>query len=132
MCSSDLEGFEENAEFLDMTYLDRDEVSRGTAFKPIGPLLWLKAGATGSRISQKNTPFAIPAGARYGVLFDIAGWRAFARELDARPEVTDAFIVTDSLAQYQQVVAELPPAVSASMLYDDYLRNFEINGGGAL
>ena len=40
-------------------------------------------------------------------------------------------IVTDSLAQYQQVAAELPPAVEVSMLYEDYLRNFEINLGGA-
>jgi adenine-specific DNA-methyltransferase len=126
------DGLEENVEFLELTYLDHDQVARGKAFEQIAPLLWLKAGATGTRISQVTPPFAIPAGARYGVLFDVAGWRSFARELDGRPEVTEAFIVTDSLAQYQQIAAELRPAVRVSMLYDDYLRNFEINGGGAL
>jgi hypothetical protein len=38
-------------------------------------------------------------------------------------------IVTDSIAQFQQVVAELPPQIKASMLYEDYIRNFEINTG---
>ncbi|MBI2857369.1 MAG: site-specific DNA-methyltransferase [Chloroflexi bacterium] len=125
------DGFEENCAFFDLAYLDRNEVARGRAFEAISPLLWLKVGAVGARIEKVKKPFAMPEDARYGVLFDIARWQPFAEALRARPDVTHAFVVTDSLAQYQQVVAELPPTVDASMLFEDYLRNFEINTGGA-
>jgi adenine-specific DNA-methyltransferase len=124
------DGLPENVEFLELTYLDRDQVSRGKAFDAVAPLLWLKAGAVGCRIDWVEGPFALPGGANYGVLFDVSYWRTFADALAARPDVTHAFIVTDSLAQYQQIVSELPPTVEASMLWDDYLRGFELNTGG--
>jgi hypothetical protein len=37
------------------------------------------------------------------------------------------FIVTDSMAEYQQIVAELDPSRVATQLYSDNLRTFEIN-----
>jgi adenine-specific DNA-methyltransferase len=124
------DGFEENVEFLDLTYLDPDLVARGKAFESIAPLLWLKAGAVGSQIEKEGDGYAIPEEGVYGILFDIEKWQDFAYALDDRPDVTHAFIVTDSTAQYQQVVAALPPAVETTMLYEDYLRNFEVNTGG--
>jgi adenine-specific DNA-methyltransferase len=125
------DGFEENVEFLELSYLDRNEVSRGKAFEAIAPLLWLKAGATGSMIAKVKRPFAAPSGARYCVLFDINHWHDFAEAIRERDDLTHIFVITDSVAQYQQVVAELPPTADVSMLYEDYLRNFEINVGGA-
>ncbi len=41
------EGFEENVEFLELRYLDADDVDLGLAFEDIAPLLWLRAGAQG-------------------------------------------------------------------------------------
>ena len=41
------EGFEENVEFFDLLYLDRDAVDLGLAFEHIAPLLWMKTGAIG-------------------------------------------------------------------------------------
>ncbi len=124
-------GFEENVEFLELVYLDRNSVSRGAAFEAIAPLLWLRAGASGRMIEQIERPFAAPTDARYGVLFDIHAWQAFVEAAEGRTDLAHVFIVTDSLAQYQQVVAELPPSLGASMLYEDYLRNFEFVLGGA-
>ena len=125
------DGFDENIEFLALEYLDRNSVARGAAFEAIAPLLWLRAGASGLMIEQIQRPFAVPADARYGVLFDIHAWQPFVEAVEARNDLEHVFIVTDSLAQYQQVVAELPPSLEASMLYEDYLRNFEFVLGGA-
>ncbi len=125
------DGFDENVEFLRLEYLDPDEVSRGKAFEAIAPLLWMKAGLRGQLIGQEERPFVIPEVGPYAVLFDINHWQAFADGIRNREAISHAFVVTDSLAQYQQVVSALPPTLQASMLYEDYLRNFEINVGGA-
>ena len=125
------DGFEENVEFLELAYLDRNDVSRGKAFEAIAPLLWMKVGAVGEMIAKVKKPYAAPDGARYAVLFDVAHWQDFAEAVKAREDITHLFVVTDSVAQYQQVIAELPATVEVAMLYEDYLRNFEINVGGA-
>lgn len=125
------DGFEENVEFVELTYLDRNDISRGKAFETIAPLLWLKVGSQGEMIAKQTSTFAAPAGARYAVLFDIDVWPKFVEAIRGRDDLEHVFIVTDSLAMYQQVVAELPAELATTMLYEDYLRNFEINMGGA-
>jgi adenine-specific DNA-methyltransferase len=112
-----------------LTYLDRNSVARGKAFGAIAPILWLRYGSTGPCITKVTRSFAAPAGASYAILFDINQWPAFANEVREREDLTSVCIVTDSIAQFQQVVAELPPQIKASMLYEDYIRNFEINTG---
>jgi adenine-specific DNA-methyltransferase len=124
------EGLEESAVFFELTYLDRNDVSRGKSFEAIAPLLWMKVGARGEMIAKQKANFAAPANARYAVLFDIDAWPKFVDELRGREDLEHVFIVTDSLAMYQQVVAELPAELETTMLYEDYLRNFEINMGG--
>jgi adenine-specific DNA-methyltransferase len=124
------QGLEENVEFVELTYLDRNDVSRGRAFEEIAPLLWMKVGAKGEMIAKQKATFDAPPGARYAVLFDIDVWPKFVDEVRGRDDLEHAFIVTDSLAMYQQVVAGLPVELETSMLYEDYLRNFEINMGG--
>jgi adenine-specific DNA-methyltransferase len=123
------DGFEENVEFFELTYLDHNSVARGKAFEAVAPLLWMKFGALGPIINKVKKPFAAPTGANYAVLFDINSWPEFVEALRGREDVRFACIVTDSLAQFQQVRAELPPTMGVSMLYEDYLRNFEINTG---
>jgi len=44
------EGFEENAEFFTLTYETPVSVHHNLAFQRIAPLLWMRAGAEGSRI----------------------------------------------------------------------------------
>ncbi len=93
------------------------------------PLLWLRAGAQGERINEVATEgWSIPAGACYGVLFDTSTWGgAFVAAAALRDNLTHAFIVTDSLVEYQQIVARLDPSLQTTRLYADYLRSFEIN-----
>jgi adenine-specific DNA-methyltransferase len=124
------EGFAENVEFLELLYLDRNDVERGAAFEIVAPLLWMKAGGQGPILSTVSQPFALPESSHYGVLFDIEHWRDFVDVVDSRGDVTHVFVVTDSTAQYQQVVASMSPTITTSMLYEDYLRSFEPSGGG--
>ena len=120
-------GLPENIEFFDLTYEDPDLVSLGRKFHSIAPLLWLKAGARGSRIDKVDEPWVLPDDAFYGVLVGVDEWRAFVDAAIARPDLTHAFIVTDSEATFQQIVAELPTGIDCTQLYSDYLRTFAIN-----
>jgi adenine-specific DNA-methyltransferase len=122
------DGFRENAEFFTLTYEDPTLVSLGRRFEAIAPLLWLRAGARGERINEVATAgWSIPAGGCYGVLFDTSTWGAFVAAAARREDLTHAFIVTDSLVEYQQIVARLDPSLRTTRLYADYLRSFEIN-----
>ena len=91
----------------------------------------MKVGSRGKMIARQNSTFDAPIDASYAVLFDIDVWPRFVEAIRDRNDLKHLFIVTDSLAMYQQVVAELPVDVETTMLYEDYLRNFEINMGGA-
>lgn len=125
------DGFEENVEFLELTYQDRDHVSLGHAFAAIAPLLWLKAGAQGPRIDRlpEGEPWALPADGTYGILFEPNAWRKFVKAVDKHESVRHVFVVTDAVTAFQQVLSELPAGVEATMLYEDYLSTFEINTG---
>lgn len=124
------DGFEENVEFLRLTYEDRDSVELGRAFPALSPLLWLKAGAQGPRVETAEDVWAVPDGGRYGVLFDADRWQGFAEAVRASSTLTHAFVATDSDAVFQRIVAELPSEVRCFRLYDSYLRLFELGGGG--
>lgn len=123
------EGFEENVEFLELQYLDSNVVSRGKAFEMIAPLLWMKAGAGSVMLTEEAHDFSILPGCNYAILFDLGAWRQFVNELRERSEVKHVFVVTDSRASYQQVIQELGSEITSTMLYEDYLRNFEISIG---
>ena len=126
------EGFEENAIFLKLKYLEKNNVARGKAFEAIAPLLWLKAGARGPQITKVKKPFAVPKGGSYAVLFDADRASGFIEAVRDRGNVEHAYIVTNSMAQYQQVISELPTTVETTMLYEDYISNFELNLGRLL
>lgn len=120
------EGFEENVEFLELTYLDPDDVELDLAFASVAPLLWLRAGGVGSVIEDRGSaPFAWTE--RYGVLFDPDRWRGFVEGLP--PTATTAFVVTDSPALFAGVAAELPGHLDVVRLYENYLSTFRINEG---
>lgn len=123
-------GFEENIEFFQLTYENPDLVSLGRKFKAVAPLLWLKAGAEGTRIESISGSWTLPEDAHYGVLFVADEWRAFVQNVARRADIAHVFIVTDSEAIFQQISSELPTQVQATQLYEDYLRTFEINTKG--
>jgi len=121
------DGFSENVEFLTMTYEAPRAVAHHRSFEAIAPLLWLKAGARGSRIDSPTDDFAV-AGA-YAVLFDTDCIGKFLSALMDADGVQTVFIVTDDDRAFQMVCAELPAGVEAVRLYSSYLTNFAINTG---
>jgi len=122
------DGFEENVEFFDLTYVDPDQVQLGRQFDSILPALWLAAGGIGVReTGVSDRDFSIPEGCSYAVLFREVRFAAFLDALEERPEITSVYLVTDSEDAYAEMVADLPGHIKSSMLYTDYLRNFRIN-----
>jgi len=124
------DGLEENAAFLELRYLDADDVDLGLAYDDIAPLLWLRAGGRGPiapRLDAAGSPLPYAWTEHYGVLFDEDRWRAF---VAARPEsATAAFIVTYSPTVFAGVAAELPPRMDTVRLYDTYLSLFQPGRG---
>ena len=126
------DGFAENIEFVELTYLDPDDVELDLAFAGVAPLLWLRAGGQGSVIDEcvdaAGEAKRFEWTDRYGILFDADRWRAF---VDERPgSATTAFVVTDSQATFAGIAAELPDHLDVVRLYENYLTTFRIDGGG--
>jgi adenine-specific DNA-methyltransferase len=119
-------GFEENIKFLTLDYLDNDNVIRNKSFKSISTILWMISGSVGSVIEEVSETFELQPEGRYGILFDITHWQEFVDAVKEVPTMTHVFIITDSKVQYQQIVKHLPTNICATMLYEDYLRNFQI------
>jgi adenine-specific DNA-methyltransferase len=119
------EGFEENVAFMELRYLDADDVDLGLAYEDLAPLLWMRAGAQGRiarRVDDDGAPLAFDWTERYGVLFDEDQWRDF---VAARPETAAAaFIATWSPATFAGIAAELPTGMDVVRLYDTYLTQF--------
>jgi hypothetical protein len=122
---ADSNGLDENAGFLELRYLDADDVDLGLAYDDIAPLLWLRAGAQGfiaPRVDEAGNPLPYAWTERYGVLFDEDRWRAF---VSACPETARAaFIVTNSPTTFAGIAADLPSALDTVRLYDTYLSMF--------
>jgi len=125
------EGFDENVEFLELRYLDLEDVELDLAFESVAPLLWMRAGGRGRVIDQRcdenGKPRAFDCTDHYGVLFNPDRWRGFVEKLPA--SVTTVFVVTDSPSVFASVAAELPSQVDAVRLYENYLSTFAINRG---
>ena len=119
------EGFEENATFLELRYLDADDVDLGLAYDDIAPLLWLRAGATGpiaAWTDDAGNPLPYAWTDRYGVLFDEDRWRGFVSDCPSTARA--AFIVTNSPTTFAGIAAELPTDLDTVRLYDTYLSMF--------
>ncbi len=119
------DGFEENVAFLELRYLDADDIDLGQAFDDIAPLLWLRAGGHGPiarRVDDAGAPLPCVWTDHYGVLFDEDRWRSF---VSTRPETAGtAFIVTYSPTVFAGIAAELPTSMDTIRLYDTYLSMF--------
>ena len=63
------DGLEENAAFFTLTYESPWMVGNDRAFAAIAPMLWLRAGARGSRIDAITDGWAVAES--YGILKDL-------------------------------------------------------------
>jgi adenine-specific DNA-methyltransferase len=122
------EGFPENVEFYKLDYLDPVEIDLGWQFEAILPALWLASGAIGQRpVGVDTSSMLIPESSTFAVLFDDAQSQEFAERLVKRPDITHVYIVTDSPEAFAEVKGTFGSGRKVSMLYRDYLKNFEIN-----
>jgi adenine-specific DNA-methyltransferase len=120
------DGFEENMCFLELDFLEYDSLARGNVFEKISRILWLISGAHGSVIDGISDTFSLQKEGNYAILYNISHWQEFIDEVKQKDTMAHAFIITDSKVQYQQVVKHLPSNIETTMLYEDYLRNFQI------
>jgi adenine-specific DNA-methyltransferase len=125
------DGFEENVDFFELTYLDPEVVELDIAFGAIAHLLWLRAGGRGPVITEcldaagRRKPYAWTD--RYGVLFNPDRWRTFVGKCPQ--SASTAFIVTDSQTTFAGIASELPGSLDVVRLYENYLATFAINRG---
>ena len=125
------EGFNENVEFLELIYLNEDDVELDKAFNEIAPLLWMRAGGRGAVITEcldasgRRKPYAWTE--FYGVLFNPDSWRRFVEKLPLT--ATAVFIVSDSDTTFQSIAAELPDSLDVGRLYENYITTFTVNRG---
>ena len=119
------DGFEENVEFLTLTYEAPLRLRANRDFERISPLLWLRAGSRGRRIESLQNGWDVTEA--YGVIADLDKTDEFFRALAAVPTATTAIVITDDDGLFESVVAGLAKGVEPVRLYDAYLRNFEID-----
>lgn len=120
------DGFEENAVFFELEYLEPSVVSADLAFDRIAPLLWLAGGCKGE-ILPRRKGYAI--GQTYAVLFDPRYKTRFVEAVSENKAIRTVFVVTDAAERYRSLCAELPGR-RVLQLYESYLRSFEINAMG--
>lgn len=123
------DGFQENAEFFTLTYETPVAVQHNLAFERIAPLLWMRAGAKGSRIDTlPDQGWAVAD--TYGLLVDLDRAAEFCDALDGHHGLRIAYIVTDDDRRFQAVARTLPVSVEPTRLYESYLSNFRFSVGG--
>ncbi len=122
------DGFEENAEFFTLTYETPVSVNYNLAFNRIAPLLWLRAGARGSRIDKlPDNGWAVAD--TYGLLSNVDAATPFIKALAKADGIRIAYIVTDDDRRFQSIAKRLPDGVEPVRLYESYLTNFSFTNG---
>jgi adenine-specific DNA-methyltransferase len=123
-----VDGFEENAEFFNLTYETPVAVNYQTAFTRIAALLWLRAGSVGSRIDRlpKDGWTVVDT---YGLLADLDKATDFLKAVRKADDLRIAYIVTDDERRFQAMARRLPEGVDAIRLYESYLTNFAFTNG---
>lgn len=122
------DGFEENAEFFTLTYETPVSVNYNLAFNRIAPLLWLRAGARGSRIDKLPGDGWAVADA-YGLLSNVDAVTPFIKALAKIDGIRIAYIVTDDDRRFQAIAKRLPEGIEPVRLYESYLTNFSFTNG---
>jgi len=123
------DGFQANAAFFKLGFLEKTAVALGKQFRELLPILWMKAGAVGKcpeLTEDAIPPMLILPKNKFAVLMEEKEYLVFLSALDEYPEIETVFIVTDSEAGYRDMIAGLDDKITYQ-LYRDYLDNFRIN-----
>lgn len=124
------DGFNANAAYFKLGFLDKTAVALGMQFKEMLPTLWMKAGAHGPCPSLNDIPadMLILAENRMAVLMNENDFSSFSEKVNAMPEIKTVYIITDFEINYCNMVSSLK-GKTTFQLYRDYLDNFRINYG---
>ena len=122
------EGFDENVQYLRLDFLDPADVGRGEKYEAILPILWMMAGACGDpELSKGSGKYHFPKGSPFCVLIREDHFKEFAAKLEARPDITHVFLVTDSVEAFREMASHVGKGRRCVQLYKSYLDNFRIN-----
>lgn len=128
-------GFNANAVFFKLGFLDKTTVSLGLQFKELLPLLWLKAGGWGKcpdnesvKIESKFDlpPYIILPENKLAVLINEDSFTEFSNLIKNEPLIKTVYIVTDYENGFVAMKKKLN-IENVIQLYRDYLDNFRIN-----
>lgn len=122
------EGFQSNAAYFKLGFLDKTSVALGHQFQQMLPTLWMKAGAKGPcpQLDVGDVPsmLILPENG-LAVLSEEAAFEEFAERVNEKPEIETVYLITDYEAGYRAMSKGLN-APRTFQLYRDYLDNFRI------
>lgn len=122
------DGFEENAAYFKLDFLDPGEVTRGERFEAIVPILWMLAGCRGACQTAKGSgKWFMPKGNPFAVLLRDDAFREFVPALRERADIDHVFLVTDSTEAFHEMASDLGDRYRCIQLYRSYLDTFRIN-----
>lgn len=120
------EGFEANAEYFKLRFLDKNSVSLGQQFHEILPLLWLKSGSIGKRPELKNEEIPkmliLPQNG-FAILVDETKYGEFAEKLIESENIHVVYFVTNSEEAFRDMTTGIK-VNNTYQLYRDYIDNF--------
>lgn len=125
------DGFQANAAYFKLGFLDKTSVALGQQFQKMLPALWMKAGAIGPcpALESDTVPsmLVLPENG-FAILAEESAFDEFAAMVNAKPEIETVYIITDYETGFEVMAKGLKTA-KAFQLYRDYLDNFRINAG---
>jgi len=122
------DGFEENAAYFKLDFLDPADVTRGEKFESIVSILWMLAGCRGAcELSQGAGKWFIPKANPFAVLLKEDAFGEFQAKLAERPDIDHVFLVTDSTEAFHEMAADLGRGYKSIQLYRSYIDTFRIN-----
>lgn len=125
------DGFQANAAYFKLGFLDKASVRVGRQFREMLPTLWMKSGCYGScpTLDGKEIPsYMILPENHMAILNDNSRYADFAEEVQDTSDIETVYLVTDSDADYRNMSRGLN-GKQTYQLYRDYLDNFRINSG---
>jgi len=124
------DGFQANAAFFKLGFLEPTPVGLGMRFEELLPVLWMKAGAIGKCPTISGRPVVAPyhvwSENKMAVLFEESAFAAFKKEVRAAKTIETIYVVTDFDPSYR-AMAKAFPGKAVYPLYRDYLDSFRIN-----
>lgn len=124
-------GFETNAIFFKLSFLDKTAVALGMQFREMLPVLWMKGGCIGKCPSldiDSIPPMLILPENKMAILVNENAFAAFEEEVSMHPEIQTVFLATDYDVNYRAMAKNLN-VEHTYQLYRDYLDHFRLNRG---